>query len=192
MPRRRSRRWWFLGGVAVAAAIGYRCLPLAPLPAASGDGEFTDLSWRARACFVPVIDVRGYAVTMPRFELGKDHTAAYRVARLPDIGRQCNLYLAIDDPQGRWLMRDEEIRELRGKLRLEVIDGDGRVIHHADGPLSDYIWGYWREANRLHQTDALSFRPQPNEEYTLRVVYQADPTLATYWGYCYLECGGRL
>jgi hypothetical protein len=191
MKRGKSRRWWLLGVVAVAAVVGYRCLPLTPLPAPSGDGEFTDLSWRARACFVPVIDVRGFAVSMPRFELGKDHTADYRVAHLPDIGQECGLYLAINDPQGRWVMRDDEIRKLRGSLTLEVLDGDGRVIRRAEGALSAYVWGYWRGADRLHQMDALFFRTR-SEGYTLRVAYKADPALAGYWGYCDLECGERL
>jgi len=161
--RRNSRCWWILGvvGVAVAVTVGYRCLPLTHLPAPEGDGEFTDLSWRARVCGVPVIDVRGFAVSMPRFDLGKDHTADYRVARLPDVGRLCMLSLAIDDPQGRWLMRDAEIRKLRGSLMLEVIDRDGKVICHAERSLSDYIWGYWRGADRLQQVDALSFQPRP-------------------------------
>jgi hypothetical protein len=191
--RRSSRRRWILGAVAVAvaAAVGYRCLPLTPLSAPEGDGEFTDLSWRARACGVPVIDVRGFAVSMPRFDLGKDHTAEYRVARLPDIGRECMLYLAIDDPQGRWFMRQDEIPKLRGSLTLEVIDGDGSVVSHAEGPLSAYVWGYWRAADRLYQMDASSF-PTRSSKYTLRVVYQTDPALATYWGYCYLECKARL
>ena len=191
VQRRRSRRWWLIGLVAVALAVGYRCLPLTPLPAHEGDGEFTDLSWRVRACGVPVIDVRGFAVSMPRFDLGQDHTDEYRVARQPDIGRECGLYLAIDDPQGRWLMRDDEIRKLRGSLTLEVIDDDGRVIRRAEGPLSAYIWGYWQGADRLHQMDALFFPIRPNQ-YTLRVTYQADPILATWWGYCYLECKARL
>jgi hypothetical protein len=191
MKQRGPRRWWLVGVVVVAAAIGYRCLPLAPLPAPSGDGEFTDLSWRARACgVIPVFDVRCYAVSMPRFDLGKNHTADYRVAHLPDIGRACELYLTIDDPQGRWVMRDDEIRKLRGSLVLEVIDAHGAVLCHAEGPLRDYIWGYWRDADHLYQMDAVSFPTRPGEEYTLRVVYQADPALATYQGYCQLQCGG--
>jgi hypothetical protein len=192
VKRRWLRRWWLLGVAVVLAAAGYCCLPLAPLPAHSGDGEFTDLSWRAKACgLVPVFDVRGFAVSMARFDLGKDHTASYRVSHLPDIGCACMLYLAVDDPQGRWLMRDQEIRKLRGSLTLEVLDSSGELIRHAQGPLSEYIWGYWRGADRLHQMDALSFASRPGEEYTLRVVYQADPALAAYQGYCYLECGGR-
>ena len=193
MPnRRRSRRWWLLVVVAVAAFAGYRFLPPKALPAHSGDGEFTDLSWRARACGVPVIDVRGYAVSMPRFNLGQDYTAEYRVARLPDIGRECRLYLAIDDPQDRWLFRDDEICKLRGALRLEVIDANGDVVYHSEGPLSSYVWGNWFGAHRLYQLEAERFLPDPGNEYTLRVVYQADPALAGYCGYCYLECHPKL
>ena len=189
---RRLRHWWPLVVVGVVAAIVYCSHPLAPLPAPSGDGEFTDLSWRVRAFgIVPVLDVRGFAVSMPRFDLGKDHTASYRVSRLPDIGQECKVFLAIDDPQGRWFARDEEIRKLRGFLTIEVIDGRGELIRHAEGPLSAYTWGYWRDAEHLYRSDALPFQARPGEEYTMRVVYQADPALAGFQGYCSLECGAR-
>jgi hypothetical protein len=190
--RRRLKHWWLLGVVAMVAAVGYRCLPLAPLPPHSGDGMFADLSWQGKAFGIfSVFDVRGFAISMPQFDLGKDHNASYRVNNLPDIGQECRLYLAIHDPQGRWLMRDKEIRKLRGSLTLEVIDRDRGLISHAEGPLSDYVWGYWRAANRLYQMDAPSFASHSGEEDTLRVAYQADPGLAGYRGYCYLECGGH-
>src|SRR5262249_11002267 len=48
------------------------------------------------------------------------------------------------DNQGRWLMRDDDIRKLRGFLRLEVADPDGRVMYHGEGPLGSFIWGNWR------------------------------------------------
>jgi hypothetical protein len=192
MNRRKSRLWWLLGVVVVVAAVGYHCRPLEPLHAHSGDGEFTDLSWRSRFWGVfPVFDVRGFAVSMPGFDLGKDHTASYRVNHLPDIGRECMLYLAIDNPQDQWITRGEELRKLRGSLMLEVIDGDSKVIYHAQGSLSDYIWAWWNGKTLLYQLDALSFASRPSEEYTLRVIYHADPGLALYQGYCYLACGGR-
>jgi hypothetical protein len=190
--RRNSRRWWFLAGVVAVAVLAYCNLPFTPLPAHSGDGDFTDLSWRPRALGVlPVYNVQGFAVSMPRFGLGEDHTSEYRFGRLPDIGCQCELYLAIDDPGGRWLMRDDDIRKLQGSLSLKVMDAGGEIICHEEGPLRDYIWGYWRGANRLYQEDALWFRTRPGEEYTLRVEYHADPALANFQGYCYLQAGGR-
>jgi hypothetical protein len=143
--------------------------------------------------FLPILNFRGFAVSMPPFDLGKDHTASYRVSRLPDIGRECQLYLAIDDPRHRWNFRDKEIRKLHGSLRLEVVDGQGATIGQSVGPLSDHVWGFWRDAHRLYheQMGRLRFPARADEEYTLRVVYQADPSLEGYEGYCYLECGGR-
>jgi hypothetical protein len=106
-----------------------------------GDGEFADLSWRARACGIPVFNVRGFSVSMPRFDLGHDYSADYRVSHLPDIGLPCQLYLAIDDPQDRWLMRDDDIHGLRGSLTLVALDGSGEVVCHEEGLLSGYVWG---------------------------------------------------
>ncbi len=194
---RGLRRWWLLVGVAavaVLAVIGYRCLPMAPLPAHTGDGDFTDISWRAKAFgLVSIWDVRGYTVSMPRFDLGKDHTATYRVSRLPDIGLPCQLSLTFDDPKGRWFIPDERvISKLRGSLMLEVRDRHREVLLHTEGPLSDYTWGHWRNAAHVYWEDAVTFRARPEEEYTIRMVYQGNPALANYQGYCCLECGGKL
>jgi hypothetical protein len=88
-------------------------------------------------------------------------------------------------------MRDDDIHRLHGSLTLEVIDGAGEGICHEEGPLSGYVWGNWLGAHRLYQMDAQSFPVRRGEEYTVRVVYRADPALAGYRGYCYLQCGGR-
>src|SRR5205809_1111079 len=110
----RSRGWWRrLAVVAAVSTIAWWCWPPRPIQPPTGDGTFTDLSWRVWAFgVVPAFDVRGYAVSMPGFDLGEPHRAAYHVARLPAIGRDCTLYLAIDDPQNVWLFKDREIKEL--------------------------------------------------------------------------------
>jgi hypothetical protein len=183
-------RWWIVVA-AVVAVVAWRCWPLGPLQAHTGDGTFADLSWRARAFGVPVFDVRGFSVSMPGFDMGDPHQDEYRVASLPDIGRDCMLYLAIDDPQYQWLGRDSEIHQLRGRLRLEVIDGRGEVVRQAEGPLGEWVWGNWRGAHRLHKMFAMSFPARHDQEYTLRVSYSGDQALAGMRGYCYLECGAR-
>lgn len=173
------------------ALVIWRCLPMRPLQAHTGDGTFTDLSWRGRACGVPVFEVRGFSVSMPTFDMGESHHAEYRVAHLPDIGRECMLYLAIDDPQHQWLFNDGEICQLRGHLRLEVLDEQGQVICQAEGALGKWVWGNWRGAHRLHQMFALSFSAIHDQEYTLSVLYSGDRALAGLRGYCSLECGGH-
>lgn len=189
--RKRLRRWCLLG--VVVGIVAYLCLPPAPLTSHAGDGEFADISLRGNVCGLPILNFRGFAVSMPRFDLGVDHTATYRVSRLPDIGRPCHLYLAIEDANRRWFMRDADIRKLQGSLRLEVLGGQGEIIRQSEGPLKDYRWGFWGDAHRLYHDEIgpLEFPAHRGEEYALRVVYHADPALAGYEGYCYLECRVR-
>jgi hypothetical protein len=154
---------------------------------------FADLPWRPRILGVPILDVRGYSISMPAFDMGGPHRAEYRVSQLPDIGRDCTLYLAIDDPGGRFLFQDSEVSRLRGVLRLEVMNAQG-VIHRAEGPLWDWTWNHRADEprHRLYQSHAfLELPPRAGQEYTLRISYSGDELLAGFRGYCYLECGRR-
>jgi hypothetical protein len=69
-----SRRWWLLCAIVIVAvvAVVYHCLPPTPLTPHTGDGEFTDISWRGRVFFLPMVNIRGFAVSMPPFDLGQD------------------------------------------------------------------------------------------------------------------------
>src|SRR5262245_44462481 len=110
--RLRDWRWWLVVFVAI---LIWRSLPLRPLPAHDGDGEFTENTVRGRLfpfAGPSVWDFRGYTVAMPAFDLGGPHRAEYRVARLPDIGPHCVVYLAVDDPQGQWFFQDRQQRAL--------------------------------------------------------------------------------
>jgi hypothetical protein len=187
----RPRRWkWWLLGATVAALVAWWCWPLRPLQAHTGDGAFTDLSWQARALGFPVFTMRGFSVSMPGFDMGESRQAEYHIAHLPDAGHDCMLYLAIDDPQGKWLGKGREIERVRGRLRLEVADARGQVMSQAEGALAEWVWGYWRGAHRLYQMDASSFSARGDQEYTLQVSYTGDSALAGMRGYCYLECRG--
>ena len=195
MAAKRMSRWlkWLCWAAALSVAalcigllVFLACVPRA-IPPHVGDGEFADLTYG-----VPVVfTVPGYVVSFPRFDLGSSYTATNHVTRLPDIGRDCRLHLAIDDPREQWLFKFEKIRALRGSLRLEVLDSEGAVLGKCEGPLSDYIWGHWRGAHRLYQLAGPSFRPDTSAEYTVRVSYEPDPGLASFEGYGYLECGGH-
>jgi hypothetical protein len=165
-------------------ALGYRLLALRqPLVPHRGDGTFREFS-----------PVRGYSIRLPEFDLGEPYQAKFRLAGLPDIGKKCGIYLAIEDPGDRWL-RSEGQKRLSGSLRLELLDSGGTTMAQASGNLRDYIWGHWRDAHkmdahRLYQMGACYFVPVEAEEYLLRIGYSPDPALASLKGFAYLECGG--
>jgi hypothetical protein len=185
-------RWWVVVGVVVAVVWWYM-LPARMSPH-TGDGEFADLSVPIRLCCVvepPVFIVRGYSVTFSDFDMGADYGAEYRVTNLPDISRDCKLYLGIDDHKGEWFTRTEKIRRLHADLGLEVVDGNGDVLCQANGPLINWVWGFWHGQCRLHQMSALSFSPTHDQTYTFRLKYTGDKALTGLRGYCYLECGAR-
>jgi hypothetical protein len=129
--------------------------------------------------------------TFPQFDLGEEHVASYRVGGLYEVGPRFYFYLAIEDPEGHWFGRDAEIKQLTGSLQLQVLDGAGNILGESNGPLSDHVWGYWHGAHRLYNRQApvpLYFSPKRGEEYTLRISYTADPRLAGFKGYGYLQC----
>jgi hypothetical protein len=188
------KKWWRWVVPVFLAVIVWRWLPLRPLPAHTGDGEFADITVRGR--LFPggpsLYDFHGYSVTFPSFDMTADHCAEYRVSRLPEIGLDCRLYLGIDDPGLKWWARDEEQRQLRAWLRLEVVDEKGEVIHQGEGRLGKWQWGMWDWQHRLYPKDApfrLSFRPAHHQTYLFRMKYTGDEALAGRRGYCYLQCG---
>jgi hypothetical protein len=189
-----ARYQGWLRWLIVAAVVGTTAWwfwPLRPIQPPTGDGTFTDLSWRVPLLpGLPLYTVRGYAVALPAFDLGQPHSAEYRVGRLPDIGRECALYLAVDDPGVRWLGRDQEIRKFRGRLRLRLTVVRGEELR-PEGRLSEWVWGHWKGAHRLYQMSAVSFTPRPDALYTLRVDWDGEAGLAGVRAYGYLECGGR-
>jgi hypothetical protein len=191
MARFYAWRWWIL--VFFLAIIVWRCLPLRPLPAHTGDGEFTENTVRGRlfSVYGPSLwDFRGYFITFPGFDMTADSRAEFRVAHLPQIGPDCRLILGVNDPGCKWFARDQEQRQLRARLHLEILDARGEVIRQADGRLGEWVWGFWNGQHRLQQS-SLEFSPSHDQEYTFRLTYTGDEALAGLRGYCYLECGPR-
>lgn len=189
----RLGRWLVIGALVVL--LLWRWLPLRPLLPHKGDGEFADVTVRGKVC-VPcgpsLWDFRAYSVTFPDFDLTADHRAEYTVAGLPEIGRDCMLYLAIDDPVAEWMARDEKIRPLRAHLLMEIVREDGEVIRRGEGALGQWTWGFSDGKHRLYQLSSLlQFPPSHAEAYTFRVSYTGDQTLAGLRGYCYLLCRQR-
>lgn len=150
-------------------------------PAAhQGDGVFADLSGKAG----PLI--RGYAISMPEFDLGEPFKAEYRLSKVPSIGRECGVYLVIPRRAGEFL-KDE--KHCDGSLRLELTDSRGSTVMSADGRLGDYTWALGGRYE-LYQLDETFFTPDPAEQYVLRVSYEPDPRLEHMHGHIYLQSGG--
>jgi hypothetical protein len=167
---------------------------LRPLPAHTGDGEFTETTVRGRLCpgGPSLFDFRGYSVTFSSFDMAADYRAEYRVAHLPDIGRKCVLFLGIDDPSFVWFARDDKQRLFHSRLCLEVVDGDGEVICQDEAPLGRWNWSFGDGQHRLSQLYGSRFTPAHDRAYTIRVTYAGDKVLSGCRGYCYLECGPRI
>src|SRR5262245_51767930 len=109
--------------IAVATIALFACLNIAwgmfflpTIPPHRGDGTFQNISRRAGPFAIP-----GYSISMPEFDLAEPHQAEYRVADLANIGGDCMLYLSINDPEYKWLFKHREIRQLVGRLHLQVV-----------------------------------------------------------------------
>jgi hypothetical protein len=148
-----------------------------------GDGEFHDLSRRAVPFAIP-----GYSVTMPEFDLGKPHRAEYRVGGLANIGRKCGVHLAIRDHNDRWW---GDTRDVGGKVKLDLLDSQGRTVVSVTGRLGDYIWWGFSDLHVLYQMEKSFFNPNSDEEYSLRFEYEPDPRLEGYKGFVYVRSGGN-
>jgi len=97
-----------------------------------GDGTFRDLSHRAGP-----LAVRGYCISMPEFDLANPYQAEYRLANLPNIGKECGVHLAIRDHDDRlW----GETQGFDGRLELEMLDKQRHSVLAVRGRLGDFIW----------------------------------------------------
>jgi hypothetical protein len=159
------------------------CGPIGPAPLAAhrGVGKFEDLSGKAGPF------IRGYSISLPVFDLSSPHEAEYELAELPNIQKECGVYLAILHDEGTpWL---RETKDIDGELLLELVDAGGNAVVNVSGPLGDYIWAQGSRFE-LYQLDKSFFVPDPKQEYKLRVSYSPDPRLSGMRGFVYLRCGG--
>lgn len=185
MQRARLRRFVIAAAViGVCFFFGKRLFWLPALDPHQGDGAFANISWRAGPFAVP-----GYSITLPEFDLAAPFEAEYHLTRLPNIGRQCMVYFAFRDPQGKC----SDYRAMtRGKIHLEVVDGRGSALIRVSGKPTEFIWYGCRDMYGLYQMHSSSFSPKASEQYTIRVSYHPEPGLASLKGYVFLECGGHL
>lgn len=158
--------------------------PWAPLSPHRGDGVFQDKSgWRG-----PIF-VNGFTISMPEFDLDRTHEAEYHFTNLPNIKKTCGIYLAIAHDGGAPPLRNE--KNIDGTLEFELMDSDGDFVTTVGGRLGDYIWAHGGKYE-LYQLDKSFFRPDPKEEYKLRVRYSPDSRLASIRGFVWIRCGGSL
>jgi hypothetical protein len=176
----------------VFGCIAFAAVRPAPLTGYRGDGTFQDRTRRSG----PLL-IRGYDISMPEFDLGRPFEAEYRVAGLPDIGKKCGIYLAMP-----FKPRLSDTDKIGGSLGFELLDSHDRTLAKASGKLGEYIWAeggkyelyQLKESPRRKETPAPTedsfFRPDPKEEYRLRVTYVPPPELEEREGYVWLRCGG--
>ena len=170
----------------VAAVLNYQVfVPMRPLRPHRGDGAFRDLSRRVNGW-----PYYGYGIRFRHFDLGEEYHAEFRLTGLPEIGRRCGVCLAIEDPDDRW--REKSEKDLRGSVRLELVDRRGQPLAQAGGSLLDFNWttlpvGKGMYARVLYQ-DGSFFKPVAGEEYCVRIAYAPEARLASLRGYAYLEC----
>ena len=184
MSRRRALK--FAVGAVVLCACFCVCRGMFWLPAIPshhGDGAFQDLSRRAGP-----FAISGYCISMPEFDLANPQQAEYRFGGLANIGRRCGVHLAIRDHDHRWW---GETRGVGGKLQLDLLDSQGRIVVSVSGRLGDYVWWGFSDLHALYQMDKSFFSPDPGEEYRLRFSYEPDAKLAGYKGFVYVRSGGN-
>jgi len=173
--------------VMAAAFLGAGAWIMAPIRGHRGDGQFQDITR-----FLGPIPIRGYTISMSKFDMGEPYQAEYHVAELPNIGQHCGVYLAFDDPADSWVFKDT--KNVGGQLRLELLNSRGTVLVDTSGKLGDYLWygefGGRSDFHALYKLDESFFVPDRREEYLLRVSYVPDPSLRGYKGYAYLRSGG--
>lgn len=184
MNRRRAMM------IAVALLVLFACFGVGKgmfwLPSIAchhGDGDFQDLSRRAGPFAIP-----GYCVKMPELDLGKPHRAEYRLGGLANIGRKCGVHLAIRDHNDRWW---GDTRDVGGKVKLDLVDSQGRTVVSVTGRLGEYIWWGFSDLHVLYQMEKSFFSPDSGEEYSLQFEYEPDPRLEGYKGFVYVRSGGN-
>ena len=157
-----------------------RMFVMPAIPNHKGDGKFENTSRRHGPFAVP-----GYSIRFPQMDLSQGHLACYKFAALPTIGVDCMLYFAIEP-------RDEQFPlSGKGTIWLELVDSSGAILVELKGKPSEFIWSGHRNRHLLYQFRRSSFEPDRNQQYTLKVSYETDPSLEGLRGYAYLECGGR-
>jgi hypothetical protein len=154
-----------------------------------GDGQFNDTSWQASTLGIPLYNIPSYTVYFPEFDLHDNYDGVYHVTGLSNIGKTCRFYLAIADPGRRLRQAGDEPTGIEGSLHIEICTTEGNVVATSSGDLSDYVWGYWLDAHRLHQMSALEFSPNASARYTIRISYKTDGSIKGLMGRGYLECG---
>ena len=165
--------------------LSCNAIRLRPIVPHEGDGVFHDLS--AGRFFFP-----GYGVSFPEFGLDKLYEATFRVSRLPRLGPNCGVFIAIIDND--WRLGHDEERAAAGDVSLQVLDSRGVSVMHVRGRLREFVWSNvctktpGEQHHMLYQYPASFFTPSTSELYTIRVSYSPDPALASYKGYAYLQC----
>jgi hypothetical protein len=146
-----------------------------------GDGLYNPV---ATTIYGGLFTSRGYTVTFPSFDPGKPHEAVYHFTGLPDIGRDCEIYLGV----GSRLPPDEQ-----AQLVLELSNDRGEIVFRAEGSGREFqAWGPSRGFYELYQPGAHCFRPVTEEQYALRVKYSPGVGSSVEIARVVLWCGGRI
>lgn len=135
---------------------------------------------------------RGYSVTFPEFDMGREYKASFQFSRFPTIGRKCGVYLAFHDPSNYFnaISKRERAKLLEATVRIELLDDSGQRAVDIEGKLQDFVWYGFKDLHALYLTDRSFFTPDTSREYLLRVRYRPDERLAQFRGFAYLECDG--
>ena len=167
-------------GVGVAIAKSLFWMP-AVLPH-RGDGAFANISQRVGPLAVP-----GYSIAMPEFDLTKPFQAEYRIANMPDIGRECGVYLAFHDSDHKYWDGPGS-----GRIEIELVDSRRTSIIKVAGGTEHFIWYGFQDIHAAYQLHRSFFAPNVDEEYTVRVSWEPGTLAAPFKGFIYLECGGSI
>jgi hypothetical protein len=135
----------------VSLKIAHEMFWMPAIPSHWGDGTFQNISRRAGPFALP-----GYSISMPDIDLAEPHQAEYRFGELPNVGWDCGVYLAIHDPDGRWLT---DANCLDGKLKLALFDSRGQIVVSVSGRLGDYTWFGLGDTHALYKLHGSFFSP---------------------------------
>lgn len=175
-------------GIGLLLIIGYAAysvFAMPHIPPHRGDGRFQDISKREGP-----FALRGYTVVFDGLDLSKPQKACYQFSSLPDIGLECALYFAIQDPHDVIESRQER-RFDRGHLTLRLSTSAGSVLREINGKLNEFIWArFGRGDHLMYQLNRSFFFPDVAERYTLEISYTPDPQLVGFTGHACIQCGG--